>query len=329
MKKLLVYSFWLASTLSPCDVLFAQLPAQLPETKEVKEFTFLTDRMIRKADDLVGYTLRPMEGKLSNSPISKNLKRGLVEFKITANSLIVTENVKFSTTNIISETDFKNYKLSISSISDTKYGFEVIVMDLNNPDIQGHHKIYRNPANQIERVQFRPAPAEPERTYIFLPPPADIENRDSKFFSHDADIVIPEPADLWSKKIQLIPFAKVYPVEDILEFARLYPSSRINIKFDERTEQKGKKEKLVQIITLNQPDEANNNRPLEFHVRKIKEVAASSAKNAPKEIHIECLDFINNKDALIIITRSSYNTITQIRIGDNLYTLRPGKRKVG
>lgn len=291
-----------------------------------KEYTYVSDRIVSKSDDLLGYTIFPAEGKLSNAPITRPVKLGLVQFKISATGLTVQENVKFSTTGIISENDVKNYRVSIPRIDETDYGFELVLMDLQNPDVQGYLKVVRNGKRQIERVQFRPTMADPERTYFLANTPADIEGRDNRFFTHIQDVDATTPLDLWSRKTQIIPFAQIAYTERTNDFTRLYPSDRVRINFEERTELKGKKEKLTQYIVLQKPNAAGADESQEFLIRKIKEVADPQHKSI-KHIVLDVTLNGNETNSFITIFRTAQNTISSVDFGNLSYLMRDGKRK--
>lgn len=300
-----------------------------------REYTHSSDLTVRKSADLVGYVIHPKEGKLSNSPIIRTVKLGLVEFKITETDLYVVENVKYSTTGITSETDFKNYRLSIQQIAESRAtnSFEIILMDLRNPDVQGHLKIQLNEQDQIIRLQFRPTANEPERTYELVPPPTDIEQRDSKFFTHTLDVELEFVTDLWSRKQVFFPFLQIKNQVENRKVARIYPSDRVKISFEERTELKGKKEKLVQYVIISQLNENNQEIKTEYISKKIREVAANSKdKAAIKNIEITLTTPAENEEATLTLLRSSDKKINSIelRSQDNQltqYFFRYGKRK--
>lgn len=300
-----------------------------------KEYTHTSDLTVRNSTDLVGYVIHPKEGKLSNSPLIRTVKLGLVEFKITETDLYVVENVKYSTTGITSETDFKNYRLSIQQIAESRAtnSYEIILMDLRNPDVQGHLKVQLNEQDQIIRLQFRPTNNEPERTYELIPPPTDIEQRDSKFFTHSLDIELEVVSDLWSRKQVFYPFLQIKNKAESRQVARIYPSDRVKIAFEERTELKGKKEKLVQYVIISQLDEKNQEVKTEYISKKIREVATNSKdKAAVKNIEITLTTTAENEESTLTLLRSSNKKINaiELRSQDNQqtqYFFRYGKRK--
>lgn len=299
-----------------------------------KEYTHISDAQFPSAPDLVGYTIHPKEGKLSTSPIIRVVKLGLVEFKIAESELFVVENVKYSTTGIISESDYKNYRLSIQQITQNKAGgyYEVIVMELRNPDVQGHLKVYYNPNKEITKLQFKPNPTEPERSYELAPPPVDTENRDSKFFTHTEDLEIEVVSDLWSRKQTIFPFSQINQKVGVRKNTRIYPSDRVKIAFDERTELKGKKERLVQYVEISQLNEDNQEQKIEYTVKKIREVAPNQKdKAAVKNIEITLQAGLEANEIMMTLVRGTNNKIQSIDIKQatqsTTYNFRPGKRK--
>jgi hypothetical protein len=310
------------------------LQAQKQGNVVAKEYTHITDFKFPSAPDLVGYTIHPKEGKLSSSPIIRTVKLGLVEFKITESELFVVENVKYSTTGIISESDYKNYRLAIQQTTQNKAGgyYEMILMEFRNPDVQGHLKVYYNVNKEITMLQFKPNPTEPERTYELIPPSVDIENRDSKFFTHTEDIEIEVTTDLWSRKQTVFPFSQIRQKAGVRQNTRIYPSDRVKIAFNERTELKGKKERLVQYIEISQLNEDNQEQKIEYTVKKIREVSTNPKdKTASKNIEITLQAGMEEGESLMILLRDIHNKITGIEFKttsqNTSYYFRPGKHK--
>jgi hypothetical protein len=313
------------------------MTAQSPKSGNVvaTEYTHTSDFVIKNTPDLVGYVIHPKEGKFSNSPIIRTVKLGLVEFKITETDLYVVENVKYSTTGITSETDYKNYRLNIQQIAQNRAtnSYEIILMDLRNPDVQGHLKVQLNEQDQIIRLQFKPTPNEPERTYELMPPPSDIEQRDGKFFTHSLDIDLEFVTDLWSRKQVIYPFMQIKNRVENRQVSRIYPSDRVKIAFEERTELKGKKEKLVQYVIISQLNESNQEVKTEYISKKIREVAANGKdKTAPKNIEITLITGAENEESTLTLFRSSNQKIASMELlsHDNQktqYLFRDGKRK--
>ncbi len=292
-----------------------------------KEYSYNSDRVFAEAEQFMGMSFFPNEGKLATSPMSSTVKLGLVAFKITSSGLVAMENVKFSTTGITSESDFKNYKLSIPRTDATDYGFEMTLMDMRNPDIQGYLKLYKNGKGQIDRLGFRPTISEPERTYFIGNTPPDIDLRDSKFFTHVQDIEMAVPSDLWSRKQVVFPFSKAVKVEDYQEFSRVFPSDRIKITFEERTEIKNKKEKLVQFMLFYKANAEGTEVKTEYQIKKMKEVANPTNKTAPKNIVLEVVAGSGEVAQNIILHRSAQNSLKSIEVGEIIYNMRDGKRK--
>jgi hypothetical protein len=292
-----------------------------------KEYSYSGDRMFSEPDQFIGMVFFPNEGKLATSPMSSTVKLGLVGFKITSLGLVVVENVKFSTTGITSETDFKNYKLSIPRTDATDFGYEMTLMDMRNPDIQGYLKLYKNGKGQIERLGFRPTISEPERMYFVGGVPADIDLRDSKFFTHTQDIEMAVPNDLWGRKQVIFPFSKLTKIEDYQDFSRVFPSDRVKITFEERTEIKNKKEKLTQFILFYKANSEGTEIKTEYQIKKMKEVSNPQNKTAPKNIVLEVAAGSGEEVQVIILHRTAQNTLKAIEVGGMIYQMRDGKRK--
>jgi hypothetical protein len=318
--------FLLSCALSLPALVFAQ-PSSANSPTSPKEYSYISDRVFSEAEQFLGMSFFPNEGKLANSPMSSTVKLGLVGFRITPNGLIASENVKFSTTGIVSENDVKNYKLSIPRTDATDFGYELTLMDMRNPDIQGYLKLYKNGKGQIERLGFRPTISEPERMYFIAAVPQDIDLRDGKFFTHTQDIEMAVPSDLWSRKQLIYPFSKLTRIEECQEFTRVFPSDRIKIAFEERTEIKNKKEKLVQFILFYKANADGAEVKTEYQVKKMKEVSNPANKTAPKNIVLEVMAGSGEVSQNIILHRSSQNTLKAIEVGETTYNMRDGKRK--
>ncbi len=301
-----------------------------------KEYTFTGDNEVRKEEDLYGVTIHPKDGKLTSSPITRKVGLGLVEFRITKNDLYVIENVKFSTSGIISETDYKNYRLTVQKVQHDKASgvFEIVLVDMRNPDIQGHLKVFAS-AGEISKLQFRPAGNEAERTYILAPTPPEIEHRDGKFFTHTEDLEIEAPTDLWTRSQNISPFSEVKSKGNKGEFTevrRIYPSDRVKISFEEREEAKGKKKVLVQYIVITSADASGSEVKKEFLVKKIREVLPLSAdkndKNAVKDI-VLTLNNAEEQETTMTIVRNSRRRIQAISFIEAEGTLLTYKMRKG
>lgn len=301
-----------------------------------KEYTFTGDHEVRKEEDLYGFVIHPKDGKLTSSPITRKVGLGLVEFKITKNDLYVIENVKFSTSGIVSETDYKNYRLTVQKVTHDKANgiFEIVLVDMRNPDVQGHLKVFAS-AGEVSKLQFRPAGNEAERTYILAPTPPDVEHRDGKFFTHTEDIEIEAPTDLWTRSQNISPFSEVKSKGsrgEFVEVRRIYPSDRVKISFEEREEQKGKKKILTQYIVVTGADASGSEVKKEYLVKKIREALPPTAdkndKAAVKDI-VLTLATTDEQEVTMTIVRNTRRRIQNITFLDLEGTLTTYKMRKG
>ena len=299
---------------------------------QAKDYTYLSDYLVHDTRDLYGFPIHPREGKLSASPLNANVKLNLVEFKITPSYLFVIEKVRYSSTGINSENDHKEYKLAIQQIK-TNYtqsysSYELNLMDLRNPDIQGHLKVILDDKNQISKLQFRPSPSEPERTYGLVAAPENNLNRDSKYFTHEREIIVDQVLDIWARKQAIFPYIEVinHSNEDI-EKRRLYPSDKVKISFEERTEMKGKKERLQQYVLFNTLNAENKEVKTEFLVKKTKEINGKQGDAKTIEVTLETLG--SEQECTLKIFRHSDKSIYALSLQNGTdiidFKLRPKK----
>lgn len=301
---------------------------------KAKEYTHNSDFVITSAKDLYGFPIHPKEGRLSSSPMVATVKLNLVEFRITPSTLYVIEKVKYSSTGISSENDLKEYKLTIQQILPTASGYELVLMELRNPDIQGHLKVNLDAKYQIATLQFKPSPSEPERTYALFSVPNDINTRDGKFFSHEEETngEIEAPLDIWAKKRPIFPFIETITHGEEIYKRRLYPSDRVKFAFEERTELKGKKEKLQQYVIYTTADENGQEVKKEYLVKKIKEISLMGNANASiKTIDLTLEQSEEGEEMVMRIQRTPKKMIQTISLnksnGDIIkYNMRQGKK---
>ena len=304
--------------------LIAALPSLL--TAQIKEFTYVSDHRFHNAADFYGYTLVPGKGRTPTGSYEHPIKLGLVQFKITTTGLEVKENVKMTATGAVTEE--KSYIFSIprtNEISNPKRGYEFVLMDLNNADIQGHLRVFVNENKEAVSMAFVPRAGEQERFYSLLPTPGDVMKRDNKFFTHEYDFKLPNTDVLWKQVI--FPFAELTDEGDYKSFRRLYPSDQVSFKFEERTIVKGKKEKLAQFIIIQTPDEAGKAQTVEWMIKKTKEGTENTPEGPRKTLTFYLTDEAGKTELTAVFHRTEKETLKAIEIGEKTYTMRPGIRK--
>lgn len=289
---------------------------------QVKDFTYTSDRMITDPKSLYGASFVPSEGKLSSAHYPLSLELGMAQFEFTTTYALVKETVKFSPsgrTKIAEQT----YKMSIPRINTTGFGYEIILMDFQNADIQGHVKVYIDPTTRhVTSLLFKPSPDESERAYYLPKPNKDMEDRDGKFFTHTQDIPTTTIDEYWGKIIY--PFASLSEMGDYRKFNRIYPKDRVSITFEERIEKtaNGKKEKTVQYICLKKPNAAGEIASEEYSLRKASEVRNKDGKLTAWNLEVQ--DAAQNKFVLTL-NLTPEETLASIQWLEVEYVMRKGK----
>ena len=237
----------------------------------------------------------------------------------------IIERVDFSTSGIKGENKSEPYNMSVSQINKTGWGYDLTINDIKNYNIQGYIKVFIN-QGYVTKILFRPEMAGTERTYYLPPPPDYIEVRDSKFFTHEQDLDA-KSFDLLIDQ-SIYPFAYTKDDLDYREFARIYPDDRLSFKIEERMVLKGKKEKPVTFIVLN--DGKNKTTPQrEFLVKKVKDGYKFTDRILKKDreaIEISVIDDLSKEELKLYFFRNSQKKLIAIRLGDIEYTMRKGTR---
>jgi hypothetical protein len=310
MKQFFLYALCILSPLF--------LRAQI----EVKEFSFINDRIFAKAQDLYGHTFVPYKGRLLNTRYDHAFKMGLVVFKISSSSVDIVENIKFTMNGF--QENKRSFRLSISSINTSQDGLshEFVLRDLRQPDALSSLKIVLNSNFEPVEIYFQPV-SETQRIYYIMPLPPEIEKRDNRYFTHDEDINLSSPDLLWGKTI--VPFATLTDFTEYKEFNRLYPADAITLKFEERTVVKGKKEKLAQYFILSKAQNGQVKQQ-EWLIKKIKETADEDVRFSGKFFLLQLKDETTEEEKTMIIRRRN-NQLRQIEFDGVTYITRRGKRK--
>lgn len=292
-----------------------------------KEYSYINDRAFLSAVDLYGYTFIPHKGKLSNAHFEDPIKLGLVQIEVTSSGVTVLERVTFSTSGIKGENKSEPHTMAIPRTDKTGYGYELTLMNQRNANIQGYMKIFIS-RGYVTKILYKPEEATTERTY-YLPPPSEyVENRDSKFFTHEEDINIAEFENIFG--MRFYPFSDLVDRFDYREFTRIYPVDQVSVKIDERVlklGKKGKREKDVQYVMIK--DARNKENPeTEFLIKKYKTIRwedpIQGKGRKAWEVRVE--DETTGEEFKILFFYSNQQKLTGIRIGKMEYHFRPGKR---
>lgn len=307
-----------------CSMLIMGISLNL--SAQVRDFTYTNDRAFLDAKDLYGSSFVPSEGKLATAYYPVAIEMGMAQFKFTTTLAEIKESVEFTPAgrNKITE---EVHRMSIPSINKQSYGYEIVLMDFKDADIQGYAKIYIDPkTRQATSIVFRPTPADAERVYYLPKPSNDNEKRDGRFFTHEQDLPAANLEEFWGEDVKtLYPHATLKNIDDYLDFNRIYPKDKVSITFEQRMEKipNSKKEKLVQYICLKKPNSAGEVASEEYQVKKITQI--KNGDGTVKSHDIDARDLNQNKFP-IQINLTAGQTLSSVQWGDTRYVMRSGKR---
>jgi hypothetical protein len=297
--------------------------------KQPKEFTYVNDRVFLKIQDFIGYSFVPSKGKLTVANFEDPIKLGSVIFKIEYSSVVITEKPIFSTSGIKGENESKPFKMRIANTQqpfDNRAYFEMVLEDYLDPNIQGYLHFYvKN--GYCYKILFRPESIATERTYFLNTPPYHIDSRDSKFFTHEFDVKIMDIDSMMGEIVY--PFSEFVLVDDIRNFTRIYPDDRLSFKFELKTVKKGKKEKSVKYLVINDGRDKENETK-NYLIKKAKDYKYRDYFNKKEKdcMLLTVFDESIKKELKIYLFRiGNTKTLNGIKIGNKEYEMRPGKKK--
>lgn len=321
MKYLLFFCIYLTPFFA-----FAQ---EEEKKKPPKEYTYYNDRVFLRPEDLNGYTFIPSKGKLTVANFEDPIKMGSVMIEIHKGTITFTEKTIFTTSGIKGENDSKPYKMAVAKteqVTDKKSNyFELVLLDFLNPNIQGYLRFYTDKGN-CYKILFKPEGVASERTYYMSVPPNHIDIRDGKFFTHEQDILVKDIDSLMGEIVY--PFSEFIDEDDYRVFNRLYPDDGVFMKFEARKIPRGRKEKIVKYLIVND-ERLEKGKPKEYLIKKSKETKYRdfAIKQDRECLLLTVADAETKKDIKIYLLRNS-NTkkLNGIRMGTTEFAMRPGKR---
>ena len=301
---------------------WASAQSEMPE-----EFSYIEDYVFEEMENVYGYTFVPEKGMLANSHRPIPIDKGDAIFDITSTGVTISEKVKFDPTGRQKKAE-EIYKLSIPRIdkipasNGVPYGgFDITLMDYQNPNIQGYIKVYLDEKNRVSSLVFKPSSNEAARAYFIKELDYDTEQRDSRFFTHTEDVNASGIENLIDARIY--PFYSLTDMGDYFEYNRLYPKDRVMIQIEERSEMKGKKEKFYNYIIFETAAADGTVSKQEFLIKKVNE------QDGRLEFEVR-----GDGDAKSYIylhwvgTEEGQTTLRSIEIpGIAEYFMRPGKRR--
>lgn len=268
MKYALAYLFMLLASSVLC--------AQDETTTTPNRYSLVEDQIFPKVSDLYGYTFVPAEGKMRTAHYPDPINAGVVSFQVARGQVIIHEQARYTPAGIEGVLpDAKPYRLIIARINNKDtysqngdINYDLRLVDLQNQDLEGYLKVYINKYSQVDMIKYRPSMADPEHIY-WLPHISEEQDAvDNAYFTHQEDFDTKTLDDLWGKV--LYPFMEYKGQSDIRsrKIQRIYQEDDIDVRFEEKIVEKGKKEKIYQYITFN--DREGNQQKL--LIKKVREI---------------------------------------------------------
>jgi hypothetical protein len=149
--------------------------------------------------------------------VSKNnLPAGRYSFGITQNNLYVDgEGIKGV--------------YSVNNMTPTKFGYQLHLMNANNPTLQGHLKVFLNDRKEVDALMFKRSQKDKEAIFYQAEIPTDLSEREDKFFTDRNELEIKQLDSLWGKTIR--PFLVV---DETHVQERFRISDNVNFEFSEK-----------------------------------------------------------------------------------------------
>lgn len=292
------------------------------------DYSYFNDRKFSDISDFYGHPFYPRSGKLSNGHFDEPFKLGLVKFFLNPMGIFITENVNFSTGGISGENEKPTYRMTISRTDRKDFGFEFIITDIQNPNVQGHLRFYTD-KGFIQEIRFKPDRTSTERVYYLSGVTRITESRDNSYFTHENEIFAEHFNSL--NEIAIYPFAELKENQGFKDFYRINVEDSVSFKVVESTVLKGKSEKF--IINLYYNDKRIKGKgEIVFNVKKINEEYKFKDPVSSKERYAMEVIMIDEKKKLeykcYFIRNITSRRLEAIKIADTEYIFRPGKKIV-
>ncbi|BDS14608.1 hypothetical protein [Aureispira anguillae] len=296
---------------------------------DTTRYTLSEDHQFIKESDFYGYTFIPSQGKMSTAHYPDPIQPGIVSFVISRSNVIIHERARYTPAGIVDPpTDDKPYRLRISSISKTVYGYELKLVDPENRELIGYLKFYIDGISLVDMIKYRPSMADPEHTYMIERASKEQLLEDGKFFTHQEDFDAKTLDEFWGKV--LYPFLS-FDQQSNLDFrkiSRIHATDDIDIRFEEETVIKGKKEKLLQYIIFNEKDGTRR----KLLVKKMKEIQYKNRDADRTVLEVEVRDEVRQENFFILMHRGVKSFLKAIELQDEknrqsilYYEMRRGK----
>jgi len=306
------------------------VPMLLVAQTDSVHYTLSEDREFIKETDFTGYTFVPSEGKMSTAHYPDPIPAGIVNFSIKKSYLIIDERARYTPKGIVEPpTNDKPYRLRIASIDKINYGYQLNLVDSDNRELQGYLKVYIDGISQVDMLKYRPSMADPEHTYIIARTSKEQLLEDGKFFTHQQDFDARTLDEFWGKVLYPFLSLKNQSSLDARIISRIHRSDDIDVRFEEKTIVKGKKEKILQYIIFNQKDGTRR----KLLVKKLKEIEYQNRDARRMVLEVEVKDEATQENFFILMHRGVKSYLKAIELQDEktrrsllYYEMRRGKR---
>lgn len=293
-------------------------------------YTLSEDREFIKETDFTGYTFFPSEGKMSTAHYPDPIPLGIVSFSIKKSYLIINERARYTPKGIVEPpTEDKPYRLRIARIDKINYCYKLNLVDPSNRELQGYLKIYIDGISQVTMLKYRPSMADPEHSYVISRTSEEQLQEDGTFFTHQQDFDARTLDEFWGKV--LYPFLSLENESNLenRNIARIFKSHNVDVRFEEETVIRGKKEKILQYITFNQKDGSHR----KLLVKKLKEILYQNRDGERTVLEVEVKDEVTQENFFILMHRGVKSYLKAIELQDEksrqsllYYEMRRGKR---
>lgn len=306
------------------------VPVLLVAQTDSLRYTLSEDREFIKESDFTGYTFIPSEGKMSTAHYPDPIPAGIVKFSIKKGFLIIDERARYTPGGIVDPpTDDKPYRLRIASIDKLNYHYQLNLVDPSNRELQGYLKIYIDGISQVDMLKYRPSMADPEHSYVIARTSEEQLLDDGTFFTHQQDFDARTLDEFWGKV--LYPFLSLENESNLESrtISRIRRSDDIDVRFEEETVIRVKKEKILQYIIFNQKDGTRK----KLLIKKLKEIEYQNRDSKRTVLEIEVKDEATQKNFFILMHRGVKSYLKAIELQDEnsresllYYEMRRGKR---
>jgi hypothetical protein len=169
-------------------LIIALLSAFATVGKAQSYYSYISDRKFRSITDLIGFTFCPNEMEVKD--VSKNpVQAGRYVFGITQNNLYVDgEGIKGV--------------YSVNNMTPTKFGYQLHLMNANNPTLQGHLKVFLNDRKEVDALMFKRSQKDKEAIFYQAEIPSELLEREENFFTDRNELEIKQIDSIWGKTIR-------------------------------------------------------------------------------------------------------------------------------